>query len=479
MKKESKLYKTLFDVAFITGIVVTVLLYGGTYWYEEIKNLYLLPFCYIFSMLLVKDFYKCEMGIAVAIIEVTKFLRYIALPLVYVLSDRLVGYMGVDLRSDYHENAVYLMCYEMLAVSLVMKIYYWKKLRRNRIVQVIPHVDFKPTQTVFLFAFLWISIVLLIGPYRESLLNFTLREGSQIAQTSAESSNNILDIVFQFGKIFVFSILLYLASTAQQTAKASIMFLASLFLITSSWTEGGLSISRWGIIVSSLLVLYAFYCFYPQRQKVIFSIGAIFIFVLVAVSTFFKMTLSWDMGHMGVNEATSGVFATDIFDAYFQGVYSVSNGLSTVDTYGNVIGYKNFLSELFYHFPFAVRVFGLQGHTWAEYYFKLGIGDSSKICPSLIQSYFYLGAIGCPIFSCFSSVVALWFSEKLKKEGDFTIRLLLVYGIFWLSLFYCINFTIVESHIWFTIIGIWVCRFGGKNNIRDKYNVVTHIRKKN
>ena len=482
MKKERILNKTLFDVAFITGIVVTVLLYGGTYWYGEIKNLYLLPFCYIFSMLLVKDYYNDEMGIAVAIIEVTKFLRYIMLPLVYVLSNQFVGYMFVDLRPDYHENAVILMCYEMLAVSLVMKIYYWKNYKRNRnsrVVQIIPHVDFKPTQTVFLFAFLWIAIVLLIGSYRESLLNFTLQEGSQIAQTSAESSNNILDIVFQFGKIYIFSILLYFASTVRQDVKASIMFLASLFLITSSWTEGGLSISRWGIIVSSLLVLYAFYCFYPHKKKVIFSTGAILVFVLIAVSTFFKMTLSWDLGYMDVNEAASGVFATDIFDAYFQGVYSVSNGLSTVDTYGNVIGYKNFLSELFYHFPFAVRILGLQGHTWAEYYFKLGIDDTSKICPSLIQSYFYFGAIGCPIFSCFSSLVALWFSDKFRKECDFTIRLLLVYGIFWLSLFYCINFTIVEAHIWFTIIGIWVCRFGGQKTIRDKYNVVTHIRKKN
>lgn len=459
MKKEKNIYKLLWRIAFIVGIVVTFLLYGGTYIYDDIKNLYLLPLCYTISMLMVKCYYNDEdMGIAVSIIEITKVARFIVLPLVYVLSDQIIGYIGRDLRYDYHEKAVILMCYEMLAVSLVM-LWYHRKYYKKRLYRFTePEIKFKPSQTVYLFGILWLLLVLGVGSFREQLLNFSINEQVAAGPQTEDNSNNILNIIFQFGKIYIFAILLSLSRSGNgKPANVWVILLASIFFISSNWNDGGHSISRWGMIVAALLSIYALYCYFPQKKKTILAGGTVAVFGLVAMGTLLKMS-TWDYSITDANEVAGSIFATDMFDAYFQGVYGVSNGLSTVDTYGNVIGFKNFLSELFYHFPFAVRIFGLAGHTWAEYYYKMGIEDTSKICPSLIQSDFYFGEIGSPLFSCFSVFLALWFTDKMRREGDFTVRLLYVYGIFWLSLFNCINFTIVEAHIWFAIIGIWVCK---------------------
>ncbi len=474
MRKEGSLYKSLYNSAFIAGIVVTGMLVGGSYWYGEIKNLYLLPLSYVFSMMLVKNYYyHNKMGIAVSIIELTKFARYIILPLVYVLSDQIMAYDGTDLNSGYHEKAVILMSYEMLAVSVLMYIYYIKRYKGKIDIQPSPVVNYKPGQTVYLFALVWLAIVLLIGSYRNSLLNFGLQVNKSLV-TSGNVSNNILDIVFQFGKIYIFSILLYFASTVKDSSgKVFLIIIASLFFVSSSWSGDGFSISRWGLIVSVLSVLYAFYCFFPQKKNTVISVGLILVSFLIGLSTFFKMSILWSYGNMSVNETALNVFSPDQFDNYFEGVYNVSNGLATYDLYGDVIGFQNFLTELFYHFPFSVRIFDLYGHTWAEYYYKLGVEDLSLICPSLIQSYYYFGSLGCPIFSCFAVFLALWLTDLLKKENIFTVRLLLVYAIFWLSLFNCINYTIVEAHIWFSFFGILICRFDksskmGKNMVFHK-----------
>lgn len=477
MKNISEVYKALYKIALIIGVVVTIMLMGGNIWYEDIKNLYLLPLCYTVSMLFVRNYFiNNKVGIAVTIIEVTKFVRFILQPLVYIISDQIVGYVGVDLRNDYHEKAVLLMCYEMLAVSLVMFFYYkFHYNNKRKDFDANPDIIFKPKQMVLIFSFIWLILVSLIGQFREILLNFSLNEQS-VGNQADNFSNNTLSIIFNFGKIYIYVILLYFAYGLRNTfAKVLMVVFASIVFISSCWNDGGMSISRWGLIVSSLLVLYAFCCFFPYKKKTILASGTVLIFAIIALGTYAKMAMVWDYGQMDVNEAAGSVFASEMFDLYFQGVYSVSNGLSAVDSYAGRVGFQNFLTELFYHFPFAVSLLGLQGHTWAEYYFKLAVGDMSKICPSLIQSYFYFGPLGCPLFSCFSVYLALVFTDKLVKERDFTVRLLYVYGIFWLSLYNCINFTIVEAHIWFTIIGIWICRLGRTKERNVEHSNSDHL----
>ena len=460
MNKEKNIYKLLWRIAFIAGIVLSVLLSFSYLYYEDIKNLYLLPIAYSISMLMVKDFYKEKnMGIAATIIEITKIIRFLVLPLVYVLSGEISRYIGVDLRYDYHSRAVILMSYELLAVSIVM-LFYIKSKRINKPIIQLSSVIYKPRSMVKLFSFIWLFLAIFVGSFREQLLNFDVAESAS-SLTSNEASSNISNILFNFGKIFLFSILLYFAKLSRDSfGKLTIILVASVLFISSSWNDGGASISRWGLVVSSLISAYALYCYFPQKKRIILVAAPIIIIVILAAGTLAKMMI-WGYDTKDVDETTSTLFASNMFDLYFQGVYSVSNGISTADTYAGRVGLINFISEFLYHFPFAVPLLGLNG-MWAEYFYKIGIGDTSQICPSLIQSYYYFGTIGSPFFSCLSVYLALFFTSKLNEEKYFVSRLLYVYGIFWLSLYNCINFSIVEAHIWFSVIGIWVCKLDSK-----------------
>ena len=460
MKKESNIYQLLWKIAFIAGIVVTAMLYFS-YFYEDIPNLYMLPMAYVLSMLMVKGYYtEQNMGIAVTIIETTKFIRFVVLPLIYLFSDTMVRYIGLDLRYDYHNKAVLLMCYELLAVSLLMLWYLRYQKKKNRFTVPLNQIRFKPGQTEILLSLLWFVLILFVGKFRDQLLNFEVTE-TVGAAVKEDSSNNILNIIFNIGKIFIYAGMLYFAKSSRDSfGRFTLILIASVLFISSSWNDGGMSISRWGLIVSSLLSAYALYCYFPEKKKTILTAAPIAILLIIGAGTLAKMS-TWGYDTSNVNETTSTLFASSMFDAYFQGVYSVSNGLSTADTYANKVGLSNFVSELFYHFPFAVRILNLNG-MWAEYYYKIGVDDLSLICPSLIQSYYYFGTVGSPFFSCLAVFFALLLTDKLEKERYFTARLLYVYGIFWLSLYNCINYSIVEAHIWFSVIGLWLCRLDRK-----------------
>lgn len=473
MKKESNIYQRLWKIAFIVGIVVTAMLYFS-YFYEDIPNLYMLPMAYVLSMLMVKGYYtEQNMGIAVTIIETTKFIRFVFLPLLYLFSDSFGRYLGLDMRYDYHTKAVLLMFYELTAVSFVMLLFLkYKAKERSNLSVSLDGITFKPGQTVILFSILWFILVLFVGKFREQLLNFEVTEAAG-AMVKENSSNNILNIIFNFGKIYIYAGLLYFAKSSRDSfGRFTLILIASVLYISSNWTDGEASISRWGLIVSSLLSAYALYCYFPQKKKLILATAPVVMVVILAAGTLAKMMI-WGYDTNDVNETTSTLFASNMFDLYFQGVYSVSNGLSTADMYAGKVGLINFVSELLYHFPFATPLLGLNG-MWAEYYYKIGIGDVSQICPSLIQSYYYFGTLGSPFFSCLSVYLALFFTSKLEKERIFTLRLLYVYGIFWLSLYNCINYSIVEAHIWFSVIGIWVCSLDKKKKLTSsKINKIT------
>jgi len=421
---------------------------------DDIPNLYLLPLFYSFTLPLVKKYYGRNICIAATIIEITKFVRYLVLPIIYVLSDN--PFVN-DSTLDNNSTAVRLMCYELIAVSIVMFLFSYRKTYK---VDNIFSLNFSPSKSIYLLLVLWLFLIFLFGSYREQLLNFSVATNVTIGTSSP--SNNLFNIVFEIGKIYVFVILLSLINKNNKNRNFFFIIIVSILYISSNWNDGGESVSRWGLIVSTLVSIYAIVYYYPEKIKIIISTGVIFIFIVVVASSLLKLFV-WGFESMEMSDATNILMGPEMLDLYFQGVYGVSNGILAVDQYSSFVGFKNFLTEIFYHFPFAVRLFGLEHSTWAEYYFKLSVGDISKICPNITQSAFYFGFVGSPFFSCLSASIALYLTKLMERSRDFCVRLLYIYGIFWSSLLFCVNYTVVEAHIWFCLIGVWICQF-------DKHN---------
>lgn len=457
MNKMLDKFSLLHKIAIIIGGVVSVLLFA-TLRYHDINNLYLLPLCYTVSMFLVKGYYNDNnMGLAVGIIEITKFIRFILVPLIYAMTD---GFVRNDIRPIYHSTAVLLMCYELAAVSLVMFFF----IRRHKFDKKAIGIEIKQPFIVYVVVIAWLFLVLFVGAYRECLFNFNIT-----ANTSSSNSGGgkfVFSYLFVIGLIYTYSLLIGLSDTVKnRMGKFLVILFASVFYISSSWNNGGESISRWGLIIGFILFLYVLFVFYPHKKNFILYVGLSSIIFLIGVSSVLKLIV-WGYNVSNFSDSSEFLFTSDMFDIYFQGVYSVSNGLATADSFADRVGIMSFLNELLNHFPGAYQIFGFKDYAIAETFFKFGVHDNSLICPSLIQSYYYFGALGSPLFSCFSVYLALLFSVKIQKERKIAIRLLYISSIFWLSLYNCVNYTVVEAHIWFYLFGILLCKiesYNGKN----------------
>lgn len=466
MKKEKSVYSLLWKIALIAGLASAWLLFN-TFPYNDIRNLYLLPLGYSISMLFVKGYYtENNMGIAVAIIEATKFVRFLVLPLFYALGDT---FLKLDMKPSYHSTAVMLMCYEVLAVSLVMYLFLKKKPFR----EIKVRIKSSPVLFVYLFAFVWILLVLAVSSYRSTLFNFnvSLEEGSSDA-SSFENDNFVLRYIFEMGKVFMFAMLIGLSSFVKnKTLKFLAVFFASIFYISSNWSDGGESISRWGLVIGLIMSLYAMLVFFPEKKKLILYGGMSSLILVILITSVLKLLVwGYDVSDVSnMSESSDLLFSSNMLDAYFEGVYGVSNGLATVDFHGDKVGFLNFVGEFISHVPGAYHM-GLKDYPYAEVYYKLGIHNDALICPSLIQSYYYFGAIGCPFFSCFAVFLALFCTRKMQKESDMTIKLWYLYGIIWLSLYNCINYAIVETHIWYVVFGILICKIGLSMRKSSRYS---------
>lgn len=449
--EEKNFLMRIYNVAIGVGFLVTFYLFSKVHYYD-IDNLFLLPLTYAITLPLVKLYYRNNFNFAVTIIEITKFGRYIVLPLTYVASDY---FNGIDLNIDRHEEAVLLMCYELVAVSFVMFLYSRKKTSYNHIHSISQSVVIKHGIIVKGIIVLWVMLILLYSEWRDQLFNFSIKI-QQFITSNEPQYNNIQKLLFEIGKVFIYVYALNLVSKHFSKARVVGVLFVSLLFISSSWSDG-FSVSRWGLIVFTAASLYALMSFYPEKRQLIATIGVSLTAIIVIVGSMMKMLL-WGYANVTASDATNVFLASNYFDYYFEGVYSVSNGLDVPSMYGSKIGLRNFLSDLFYHFPFAVRIFSLTGHGFSEYYYKIAVGDTSLICPNLVQSYFYFGKIGCPFFSCLSVWGALHLSKKLETAQELTVRLLYFISIFWFSLVFCVNFTVTEAHIWFLLIGVWLCK---------------------
>ena len=344
--KESSIYKLLWKIAFIAGLVCSWLLFS-TFPYDDIKNLYLLPLFYSISMLMVKGYYSDgNMGIAVALIEGTKLIRFLVLPLMYALGDT---FLKLDMKPSYHSTAVVLMCYELLAVSLVMFLY----LKRSPYQRVTTKIKTSPVLFVYLFALAWILLVLAVSTYRNTLLNFNISLGdSDSTVSSFENDNFVLRYIFEMGKVFMFAALVGISAFIKnKTIKFWFIFLVSIFYISSNWSDGGESISRWGLVIGLILSLYATYILFPEKKNIILYGGMSSLIIVVLISSILKlMVWGYDATDLSDMSTSSELLSSsNMLDSYFEGVYGVSNGLATVDIHGDKVGFLNFITELFSH----------------------------------------------------------------------------------------------------------------------------------
>jgi hypothetical protein len=435
------------------GLIVSIII--SFYNLSPISNLALLPLTYAFSLLLVKNYYTNTMGLAVVIIEIIKACRYLVLPIM-IANEHL--FVGVNVAPKYNENAVFLMSYELICVSLVM--FFYK--RKARLILSFKKKDTeKITFLWYIFIMFGLFIVVVEPSLRARLFNYKMLLLNEVGINTDLSTkiSGVSSVFFLIGLITSFVFLANQINKLSISIKTKLLFqiIVCVLLFSCLLTNYVGVISRWNMMIGILLSIHLLVHYFPNfRKKIIVGGFGGGLFVLI-IGSLLK-TLSFGLNDYTVSDSTQMYFSSQYFDEYFQGVRSVSNCIFVAHKYINLNIFVGVLSDWFNSFPFLMKTIGLSKLPVATHYYHVVCNQYDLIMPTATMGLLRFGWILAPLYSCVAVFFALHFDRKLKKEQNILIKLFYVYIVFWFSLFMAIGPNVIDPNIWAPFIGIWLIK---------------------
>lgn len=392
-------------------------------------------------LLLVFFHFNNRNGLAFNIISIVMFLRYVITVAMTLLSAQ---YGGFSLRADNYGKVFGLMVYEMLIVFLVMFFYN----TRNKAVEyasldcirkkgnIIRYSFFAVFFLVMLFA------VLFYPSARNVMFNFSFAAASEKRVTSDRGMTGFIFVFFKIGLNVTYGLIM---TAILKLVKHKNMFLLifclviSAIFISCNWTGGG-SISRWGLVTSTLVSLIVLTKSFPKYKKSIFIIVGVTLGVIILLSSVIKVI---EHHAHDTESALNDIFTGSYFSEYFQGFVPVSNALKVIDKAKDQISFTTFLDDVCSAYPWINKLFYEPGNLTETIYLN-AIHMNDKIIATIVQGYAHFGVIGAPIFSGLLTYIALKCDDIMRKTDDIFIAIPISQIAVWCSLFMAVNVYIIQ-----------------------------------
>ncbi|MBP3041778.1 hypothetical protein J9303_20255, partial [Bacillaceae bacterium Marseille-Q3522] len=211
-------------------------------------------------------------------------------------------------------------------------------------------------------------------------------------------------------------------------------------------------VSRWGLLLAIIISIYVLIYFYPEKRKLILTSGLFIIVFAIAVGSMMKI---WAMGEWNASvwDAVEKYLTPEYFDEYFSGIVPVANGLQLVKYYSGDVNFLNAVSDVFYEFPYAIKILGISEYV-TNYMFQRFTGHYDLIMPTIIQAKLVFGSILAPFYSATLTLLAMWSGRKVKGSSSLYKRIFYLTITFWCSLFMAVNVNIIQSNVWYAVIGL-------------------------
>lgn len=451
--------KTKNDASFIPVRLPHILSYLGIIVFfvsfcfnvSTVSLVYLLPLSYSISMRMVQRCYANRFGLSLIIIEITKFCRFVVLPLFITFEKK---FQGVNIAPQYENQAVLLMIYEIISVSVVLFYIGQKKIVNHEEKSLARKIESFGWISKALIAF-WFFLLFTNERLKYKLFNFSLAIKEEIIEqyTTVQHIDGVTKVFFAIGIVFLFS---YILSILQKIPlDNSIKFIVSVVVcvgfVSCLWTSGT-GVSRWNMLIGVILSVYALLFYFPKyRNRIIGLGGGGFIFVIV-VGSFLK-TISFGFDST-IESSMRMYFSSQYFDEYFQGVRSTSNCIFVALNHKYEMDpIKAVIMDYCTNVPYLIKFLGYTDHLATEYYWTTS-GHYDLIIPTVTVSLMRFGEFLSPLYSCFAVFAAFYVEKKMFFEDSLTGKLIYIYIIFWFSLFMCIGPNIVDGNCWSYVIGI-------------------------
>lgn len=380
------------------------------------------------------------------------FIRNVLSPLL-LAKGNFSSVIHVENGSDYINNSIFLLIYEMLSVFFV--IIYCKRretsLEKNTITINIASKKIEQKYVVIIIVALIVLLLCYkISPqfmfnyrtiYEMTSENSANYEDYMINRKYGTSTIKLLGLVIgnyimRVVLLIIPSVLIILLRKVKNRPYLSKMLSFLVCFIPMMFIGGAIARS---LIYFICLLMLRNQLFYEEK----FTKKSIFLLFLgVAVILFW-----WSFRSYSIDTNDIWVEYSARINAYFSGVATVSGVYNLPNSMEYRIKY--FFTDILSSIPFGNTIFGLDGSTSQEFFNNYN-SSSGQIPPTIGMGYYYFGFVFSPLYSIIFTVLSFKNSEKLRYHSVYSpfeyIRCL--YSIFVFSMgivMYSIEITLTNT----------------------------------
>lgn len=357
------------------------------------EYLFLHPIAYSisFSLILYKSIASVRFRPFLFVFTLIGFLRFVALPLLVVISGHYSGRSRAEPLDISYQNAIFLMLWELIACTVLIVILEARQIKFiNKIRKPLNEASSK---NYIYYLFIVSSIFLLIlNPSSLFYINFI---SPSLLEPSSEPNFiiNLTVYCFLIAKtLFCLEILKRL-----NQRNSSIAFIAAL-IITALNVSIFLGTNKSDILISGIASGLVLYQLYKKRAILPLAILGIFtLIILLTVNTY----------RNPVNTVHDNKLAAraDIIQVYSGGVYNVAIALETKEYYPESTDMEVLMFDIFRPMIGPNIFLKDKVQRYSNIYFNdrmwTHIDRRSQIIPMIGQANLFLGYIFSPLFSIF------------------------------------------------------------------------------
>lgn len=431
----------------------------------NVHYLYMLPIAYILAIIVMKPSLKAiSSSFTCSVFHIIIFGRYLVVPILWACQR---SYDGFVVTGGDYDTATWLMCYELLALSVVYRLCI-----KHNIRQVLNRNErsskVKISNVIFLFILLWIFIFLTNADYRQSLFTFTVQNREDLGLADGELEDKIKHsgIYVIFKSVGFLSLFLYVIYRLQKMKNRTVCFILTLFLCIVYTLRTGIGISnvsRWNLIIGLIVSCIMLMNFYHEKRKVIKKTTIVFVLAAIVLGSVLKLFFVQST-EKSIGETMSFYLKAETFDEYFAGIGPVANGLRVNDVKKNEKSTKRMFVDCFNTVPFFTKIIGAEKIKPTEPLYH-EVTWPQLIMPNITMSLFQFGWLFSPTYSILLFLLALFFEKKYRMSNDLLEKLIIIIIVFWCSLFMILNMNIINSNVVPFIIAFGICKIYNKFKI--------------
>lgn len=428
-----------------------------------ILDVYMLPFLpitYLISILIIRPDNAIFKSITCSIFHIIIFCRYIIIPILWSTQEK---YSGLVVSHPDYNQAIILMSYELIVLSIVYKIIIKNK---ERIVDNVKIKKYVLSSVVFFFILIWIWVFISNGEYRSSFLSFSisnredlgLADGEFLSDSKKSILSGPLKVFTPLGLMALTVYVCFIIKKYYKEKKIGLFLITVIcFLYVIRTSLGIASISRWNLVLGFLIGATILISLYGQYSRKIKKISIVLIIASILIGSMVKLFITKSTNST-LDETTTYYTSAENFDEYFAGIGPVANGIRVLEIHHDERSFSRMFVDCFTTVPYFTKFFGLSDISPTEPLYHKTTGWRQLIMPNITISLFQFGWIFSPIYSVLLLCLSVYFETRYKRSTELLEKLFLLKIVFWTSLFMILNVIIINSNIVPYIIGYFLLK---------------------